>query len=465
MVLGIAAVFAASVVPGLGITNNIDTAPGNTIEWSFESYTNGQDIVADTNSSWYGEAEALIANTNVMSSSPAGNPLATTHDVVAELTANVTNMVTGGSGKSIWIDQLTQPRRWDQDGHPTDIPTDAQMAFYVNTNGHIVIYHHDWNGGVPTGASNIWTEITSPTINTGDWVRVSINMDYAYADWVGYGALGAYYFQMAINGTLLTHASQGVEDPEGVDYTLGGSHFVMATVDLGSQMNAISLHGTGYFDDMVVTTNEPTYTIVYTLSSTVADGDNGGSVTPLGDQTVAENGSQAFTVTASNHWTIEKVVITENGVTTTNILGASPYEKNFTNVAANGSIAAYFLADTTNGVPIWWMAGHGIQGEDPDGNNDGDSLTVRQEWMASQDPTVNAEFAITRTWQADGTNYIEWTCTGVDPSLPPIDIGRATDLTAGFSNVATKARMEGTNMWGEAAVEAFYQISASTNAP
>ena len=172
------------------------------------------------------------------------------------------------------------------------------------------------------------------------------------------------------------------------------------------------------------------------------------------------------------YWIISKVVTVENGVTSTNLTPASPFTNTFASVSAGGSIQAFFEAQTTSSVsnidvPVWWMQDQGVGGQDPDSTaSDGDSLTLAQEWIASQDPNATAEFEITATWQAGGTNYVEWVLAGVDPSLPPMGILRSTNLTDGFLYHGSQPRVEGTNTWSEPtpAMDTYYRISA-TNAP
>ncbi len=458
--MGIAVALTASVIPGFGITNDLDSL--GRVSWSFESSGDGDDIV--NTDSWYGDAGSLTAFPTNYTKPAGGHPLsATGHTAVAKLSASVTNAITGGEYKSIWLDHIVKPQRWELKGHPTDIPADAQMAYYVNTNGHMVIYHagikeSSGGNGVDATGTNIWTEVSSIDIAADQWIRVSINMAYDRFAWSGY------YFRIMIDGTMVTSEQAVVypsfyddepDDPK--DYTLGGAYFMVGTEDGAGKMNAISLNGIGYLDDFVVSTNPPHISYIIASSITPSDG-HGGTTDLLGDVPVEEGSNQAFTVTSTNYWLIEKVVVSHNGVTTTNMSPASPFSTNLVNVTQHGSIAAYFIADTTNGVPTWWMAHHDIEGQEP-------SQAVTDSWIASQDPRSNTEFKITRTWQANGTNYVEWICTGIDPDLPPIDIQKSSGLANGFSIVDSKAREEGTNTWSEAAPASatFYRVSA-TNA-
>lgn len=166
---GIAALLLASTFTGFGITNSIPQF------WDFEDMTNGQDIVDISTDSWYGEAGAFVATNGTYDTPQNGYPIDTNHTVFASLTAPVTNYVEGGAGATVWIDHMVKPERWKEDGPPPDLPADTQMAYFVNTNGHLVVYHCQL---ATSGAreSNIWSEVDSVTIESNDWARISIGM-------------------------------------------------------------------------------------------------------------------------------------------------------------------------------------------------------------------------------------------------------------------------------------------------
>jgi hypothetical protein len=476
---------ACSIATAHGaITNDLDVTPH--LFWSFESYTNmhdianGEDVVDGITNTWYGETEALVVSNMTYTPPTAGYPLTgSTHANVAMLNANVSNLVTCGPGKTVWIDHLIEPRRWDQEGHPTDIPADAQMAYYVNTNGNLVIFHHlsDSFANSLANLGNMWTEIDLPeAVESNTWNRTSIEMNYFSAD-------GAYhYFRLLLNGTPVTSsnafvkpfllASQGSD----FDYSFGGSYFPMGfdtnapVVDsTPGNINAVLLQGTGKFDDFVISTNAPDFEKAYPIVASVEEGGTHGNINPSGTVMVPDGSNQTFvvTVTDSNYWSITEVEIVEDNATN-NVAGlmTNEYTYTFNTVSNEGSIKAWIEADTTNGVPVWWMADFGLEGQNPTNNPDGDALNTKEEWLASTHPTNASLFSVTRTYQANGSNYIEWICVGVDPELPAIDVLKSTDLTNGFSKVGSVARSEGTNTWGETApaTEAFYRITA-TNSP
>lgn len=466
----IAALLMASAITGFSITNTVPHS------WSFESYTNGADI-ADANGSdgWYGASGVLVATNDTYPPPQAGYPIDTTHEVYAHMTGPVTNAITGGSDTNIWIDCMIKPEQWKQEELPSaaDLPGDTQMAYLVNTNDHLVI----WHMGVDTNAngdalSNMWSEITlcedgsSVTISTNEGTRISIGIDYVIHD------TQRCYYRVKVNGKFVKH-EDGKVDPFYVqspqklpDYSGGGTYFALA-YDAATKLNAILLRGNGSFDDFVVSTNAPTFEIKYIITSSVMAGASGGTLNPEGNVSVDGGSNQVFNVTASNLWTIDKVVYEENGVTKTNT--TAPFDVTFTNVTANGSVYAYFVADSTNGVPLWWLdSSSGVTtNSDPSADPDHDGFTTKEEWMASTDPgNSNSYLRISRTWQANGTNYVQWESVNIDSELPPFDMMTTTDLVnTAFSPAGTVVR-GATNLWMEPipAAGTFYKVSV-TNAP
>ncbi len=109
----------------------------------------------------------------------------------------------------------------------------------------------------------------------------------------------------------------------------------------------------------------------------------------------------------------------------------------------------------------------GIAGSDPDLDFDGDGFTSSQEYTSSTDPNnPNSYLRISRTWQENGTNYVQWESAFIDTALPPFDIMSSTDLVnSAFSPAGVLVR-GATNTWSETAptAETFYKVSA-TNAP
>lgn len=452
---GVAALILASAFTGFGITNSIPQS------WDFESFTNGEDIVDTSTDSWYGIPGAFVATNGTYDAPQEGYPIDTNHTIYAHISDPVTNLITGGAGETVWFDHMVKPESWKEDD-PPDMSgiSDAQMAYFVNTNGHLVIYHHEITTNGVSG-SNIWSEIVGDqyTITSGDWARVSVGMEYFQAD-------GTYqYFHVKINGNTVTNEN-GKIDPPSYNFTSGGSYFGMAD-NSAAQLNSIVMTGNGDFDDFVVSTNPPVFSFKYIITAAIAIGANGGTLDPEGSISVDRGSNQVFTITASNFWTIDKVVVVENGITTTNSSLPSPYTNTFTSVTNDGSISVSFVAAATNGVPLWWMDQAGISGSDPDLDIDGDGFTSSEEYTSSTDPNNSNSFLrITRTWQENGTNYVQWESAIIDSDLPPFDIMSSTDLVNNAFSPAGVLVRGATNTWSEPipTVGTFYKVSA-TNAP
>jgi hypothetical protein len=463
VVAGIAVLCATSV--SFAITNSVGTG----ISWSFEApYTNGQGVASVLGTDgWYGDPSSLVVSNlgAEMSAPSAGFPLSgATHFNIAVLSDTVTNMVMGGAGTTIWLDHLIQPHLWGDGEAPSSnsIPADAQMAYYVNSSNQVVLYHRGMVDLSDTG--NMWSVIESPEVPSNSWVRMSIGMDYADKE-------GAYkYFQVMIDGQFAA-STNAIKAPLS-DYSGGGTYFAMASGSpaLPAQMNSISLSGTGKFDDFAIVTNKPSIAIIHTIVATVMAGTNGGTITPEGDVMVDDGTNQTFVIaTVDSFWTIEKVIIDNNGTTTTNSAPlASPYTNTLTAVAASGSIDAYFTAVTTNGisgisVPLWWLDDAGLAGADPDADPDSDGLTTAQEHLASTHPNDGmSNFRITRTWQENGTNYVQWESQLIDPSLPDFVVESAAAMSNTFTEAGTMPRSS-TNTWMETApaAETFYRLEAT----
>jgi hypothetical protein len=344
---------------------------------------------------------------------------------------------------------MVRPEMWKQDDPPADIPSDTHMAYYLNTNGHIVVYSLiiDESGAEdPNQVPNpTWTELNNTPIASGDWARVSIGLqydlnktDYSYP-----------YYQIKVNGITQTSPS-AIIDPHTFNYTNNGTYFALA-IQTAANLNSIVMKGNGDFDDFVVATNTPIFTFKYVIVASVVAGDEGGSINPEGSIEVNPGADQTFVVTASNYWTIDKVIVVENGATSTNIPTSSPYTNTFLSVTNNGSINVYFAAARTNGVPLWWMHEAGLDGSDPDDDPDGDGFTTSDEYVSSTDPdNSNSFLRITRTWQENGTNYVQWESAYIDSTLPPFNVLSSTNLNSGvFNHAGTQVRGM-TNIWSDA---------------
>ncbi len=449
---------------------------------SFESFVDEQLVLDDLG--WAGEEDAVVARAYTYAKTPkAGYPLTNvTHDIVLEVQSSVTNFVDGPSqafeppGTLTWIDLLVKPRFVDEDEDPpSDLPEDAQMAFYFDHLGQLNIFHAEveqpGSGPTPPTYSEtnaVWSVITDiqHVIEAEEWVRISIAADYTFSDFT------ANYFEIYLDGSAVTH-SNAVVAP-GTDYDGGGTWFPLATVSQEVKLNALSFRGTGFYDDIVISDSAPVFeSFVYHTIAASAVG--GGSISPEGNVYVLEGeDSPEFTFSPFTGYALDDVVVVEDGAT--NSLGAvSAYT--FTNVMENGSITAYFVADgSENDPPQSWFDDTGVDEGDVDNDLRGDGMTPRQAWLASTHPTdTNFSFRVVDVWRANGTNYIEWLSVYVDTNLPPFGIYARTNLMNGaYDLIGTYPRVAGaqpedvvTNIWYQAAPThpVYYRVYATNAVP
>jgi hypothetical protein len=184
---------------------------------------------------------ALSALTNF--TADCGLPLpATNHAQIMRIWGNVTNQFSMPTGQVVWIDTLIAFDLWDDSLTPAVEPG-AQWSLCARLSGHLLLWHADLERG-----SNVWTELAQ-TIETGRWYRMTVKMDYGTPDPVH----GATYYQVDLDGHTLTDAhAYTVNDGSGVT---GGTWFASACAT--GSFSLMSFGGTGLFDDLVVTTNNP----------------------------------------------------------------------------------------------------------------------------------------------------------------------------------------------------------------
>ena len=114
-------------------------------------------------------------------------------------------------------------------------------------------------------------------------------------------------------------------------------------------------------------------------------------------------------------------------------------------------------------VPVEWMASFGIEGQNPTNDPDNDGFTTAEEYISSTHPTNEVSFLrILRSWQANGTNYVEWESEGIDSELPDFVVESTDNLTNSFAPTGTVVR-GATNTWMQAVPtgeKMFYRIQA-----
>lgn len=225
--------------------------PSNTIPYveTFESYTNGF-AMPGTNGWSAPNFNVAVVTTNATSidalnaySELCGYPVASAHDKALKVVGTVTNSFDMSDNQVIWLDKMMQANYiYSVD---TNLIDDSQTAFYFNTDGHPMIYSRDLTAG-----TNCWTEIPEVTADAGEWVRLTLKLDYQTED----TGNAVRYFQVRINGYPLTNAiAWTANDGSGV---AGGSWFAMLSNP--DRMHKLILGGQGAdVDDIVLTADNP----------------------------------------------------------------------------------------------------------------------------------------------------------------------------------------------------------------
>lgn len=122
-----------------------------------------------------------------------------------------------------------------------------------------------------------------------------------------------------------------------------------------------------------------------------------GSISPSGTVWVADGSSQVFSITPDEYYFISDLEVDGASVGATN-----SYE--FAAVTSNRTIHAQFEAScTSQGVPWWWLASHGLTNqpwEEAAALNQGCGRPAWEAWVAGTDPTNPAtDFQVTEAWR------------------------------------------------------------------
>ena len=218
-------------------------------------YTNGESIV-NASLGWYAPD---TANGTVVSQTLdylGSLPIPTAdHDQVLEFTDAVTNTFTDTGGATVWIDCLLQPTLTD-DQTPEGL-ADAKTMIYFNSNGYPVV----WGAYLIDDVySNAWQTSTGGQISTGQWARVTVEMNLASEAFTA-----AEYFKVSIDNQEITFPNGMVTaGTEGTD----GAWLRTVEDEVGNnKLNAITLTGVGQLDDLQVVLSPPLNVTTYSITS------------------------------------------------------------------------------------------------------------------------------------------------------------------------------------------------------
>lgn len=288
-------VFVASLVlltvPSIANTEN--TFP---YAESFELHQDGDDLVG-TNGWYSGDPLGLTATTESYTYSGDLPFPDATHSNVAVFNAPVENRFTGTENRTqAYVDFMVKPVLGDE---PENIATanDPEYGLYFNKAGHIVIFHgdYDWGtGGYPFFQT--WTELSHTAVSTTEFSRVRITIDYKSFEHPSQPGFFFKFFQIELNGTLLTHANglqnpgfAGAPPPEPSE--LNGSWFFCADADnwyAADKLDGFGVQGAGTVDDLLISdsTNVPTYDL--TIASTHVEAQGEPSIPSIGSYDYGE---------------------------------------------------------------------------------------------------------------------------------------------------------------------------------
>jgi hypothetical protein len=442
------------------VSNESNTLP---YAETFESYDDGFQLPG-VNGWMAGRlADARVTGDSTLTSSlndfhePCGFPVSTNHTKVLDATGIATNQFDVAGNQVVWVDYMARPIQGDLPS-ATSLPADCQVAYGFNSDGHPAIWSYDL-----AGRSNQWVIANQVTVSSGDWVRLSLKIDYQTQDAINHKR----YFQIRINGNLLSHpAAWTSNDGLGVS---DGSWFAMPSEpDAFSQV----VFGTA-IDDLAVTTNNPLARNVEIFSAhgqaTPAPGIHtytyGDTISlSVTNETITQEGSQFVLAgwTADGHTsasgTTSDVIVT---LLTNNLTLTWLWSTNYwldVEAGANGTVSpadqwvaqgssidvsatpdAYYhftgwTGDTqgdagasvmtlpmdtprtvhasftenlaAQGTPEWWLASHGLTdgtfAEAELEDSDSDGMPAWEEWISDTNPTNSASVLKISTLEMDG---------------------------------------------------------------
>ncbi|MCK5528042.1 MAG: hypothetical protein KAI74_00050 [Kiritimatiellae bacterium] len=403
-------------------TNVVPTA------YDFETGTAGDNIIEQSNG-WVGaevDAAKILGETYIYTKP---KPLPDPHTKILSITAEITNEVSSSGSEIVYVDTMINPTPWDLEAPPV-VPAGAQVAAYVNTNGHLAIWHKIEN------STNQWTVLEDTSITTDEWFRLTFKMDYVTT--VGFGL---HTFSVILDGQVVTNAT-------GAYAGTGGERFLMAFND--TSISSVTFQGTAKIDDFHYATNNPNPDVtLYAILSSV-DNASKVAIAPLGTTYVEENSNQTYTITTVGDGVVGDVLVDSVSIGATN----SYTFLNVTNAHTIEVIAA--VTDTTNGVPIAWLDSYGITGGVDTADTDGDGTLDWQEYAAGTIPDVsNSVFRILDVvYDAGGTNSVSYYASTNSGVTNGINIMRTTNLIDSTWITVQEdwpRAADGTNVWWDTA--------------
>ncbi len=168
------------------------------------------------------------------------------HTKVLNVQNGVTNTIDAGNpNQTNWVDVVIKPVLYGE-GEAPDIPPEGSVAAaYFNSSSNLVL---SYSASVFDGILS-WLEIPDVSVAADDWIRltIAVNMKDGNEE-----IENVRYFKVYVNGEPVTNgAAYTLPNAESV---LGGSWFASgALLSRSAPITNVIFKGTGYIDDLVVT--------------------------------------------------------------------------------------------------------------------------------------------------------------------------------------------------------------------
>jgi|GEM_PF-2488022 len=188
-----------------------------------------------------------VSHTNVLQLATEGDMLSLTNGAPEDLTAG-----------SVYVDGMIRFTVSDTDPDSNTITNDTKIAVFVNSSSNLVIRHmmstNAYGEGVWSLADvGVTNSVTDKTIDPDAWYRLTIRLrNSLFKDPTGNDFSTEFfrtYGEVQLNGVIITNVATAYSN------TL---FFSCAAVE-SSDLNAVSLSGTGFLDDLVVTKDVPVF--------------------------------------------------------------------------------------------------------------------------------------------------------------------------------------------------------------
>lgn len=331
-----------------------------------------------------------VTHTNVLRFDTQGNLLTNSFGAGFDMAENLT-----------YVDMALQFVTYDD--RPTYCtPTDTGIkgGVYVNASSNLVVYHGVANNDGALRSNMVTT--TTLQLESTNWYRVTITIDALPTNRPAIAM-----FQLRLNGVTITNAAgyadnwktQLNDSGQLPSTSASGTWFRTASNNHAQKLISLGFGGTGFLDDLVVTTRDPFAPAMFfeTCLLSVTQTGNGHSSfgsAPYRSVAVTIGTSTQIVYTADDWFRIN--TLTSNGAVVSATQGVRSFTQELINVQTDISNTVVFAEATpvqtgyTN-VPTVWLRhwSEGIVGDH------GDGFDVAVKYLLGLDPTSSNTFSLT----------------------------------------------------------------------